>query len=181
MMRTLGHYVEEARRLGLEAFIDTYPSPVLLHRTELPGDLPGFRTDLTDPGATRLEIATELVADPSLRVIPLVKREGTLFQHRICVGRTRNNDVVLPYAKISKFHAYFTWSEDGTRTYLTDPGSTNGTFVNGNRLTQLERVEIRDRTIVSFARYHFRFHTAKGLYEVAVALEPEPASEEPKP
>lgn len=177
MMRTLAHYAKEARRLGLETFIETYPTPVLLHRAEHLEDLPGFRTDLTDPGATRLEIATELLTRPDLRVIPLVKREGTLFQHRICVGRTRNNDVVLPYAKISKFHAYFTWSEDRARTFLTDPGSTNGTFVNGNRLTQLERVEVRDRTIVSFARYHFRFHTAEGLYEVALALEPEPDPE----
>ncbi len=169
-MRTLGSYTEEVIDLDVATFQEAHPHPVLLHRPEGVADPPGFRTDLTDPGATRLEIATDLVTHPELRVLPLEKREGTLFEHRICVGRTRNNDIVLPYAKISKFHAYFTWSEEGDRYFITDPGSTNGTFVNGNRLTQLERIEVKDRTVVSFSRYHFRFHSPEGLFEAAKLL-----------
>ncbi|MDF1561802.1 MAG: FHA domain-containing protein [Deltaproteobacteria bacterium] len=169
-MKTLGSYFEEVGELDRAGFLARFPHPVLLHRPEGMPEPPGFRTDLTDPGATRLEIATDLVTHPDLRVLPLEKREGTLFEHRICIGRTRNNDIVLPYAKISKFHAYFTWSETGDRYFITDPGSTNGTFVNGNRLTQLERIEVKDRTIVSFSRYHFRFHTPDGLFEALQSL-----------
>jgi pSer/pThr/pTyr-binding forkhead associated (FHA) protein len=48
------------------------------------------------------------------------------------VGRTANNDIVLPLPSISKFHAYFRLQPD--RVELNDAGSSNGTFIGALRL-----------------------------------------------
>ena len=63
----------------------------------------------------------------------------TLDAHPLTVGRGRNNDVALPeddYA--SSRHARFEPRRDGV--YVEDIGSTNGTFVNGIRLTRDRRL-----------------------------------------
>jgi len=125
-----------------------------------------FKTGLTDPHANRMELAMGLGTDPELEIIPLRKLEDGIFQDKIGVGRTRNNDIVIPYARVSKFHAYFTWNEDRSEFYLTDPGSTNGTFLNGVRLSPNGAKAVPNRTIVSFGRFHFRFQTARGLYDL---------------
>jgi len=62
-----------------------------------------------------------------------------LDAHPLTVGRGRNNDVALPeddYA--SSRHARFEPRRDGV--YVEDIGSTNGTFVNGIRLTRDRRL-----------------------------------------
>jgi len=62
-----------------------------------------------------------------------------LDAHPLTVGRGRNNDIALPeddYA--SNRHARFEPRRDGV--YVEDIGSTNGTFVNGIRLTRDRRL-----------------------------------------
>jgi FHA domain len=62
-----------------------------------------------------------------------------LDAHPLTVGRGRNNDIAIPeddYA--SSRHARFEPRRDGI--YVEDIGSTNGTFVNGIRLTRDRRL-----------------------------------------
>jgi hypothetical protein len=68
-----------------------------------------------------------------------VGRELVLDAHPLTVGRGTNNDVSLPndeYA--STRHARFEPRRDGV--WIEDVGSTNGTFVNGIRLTRERRL-----------------------------------------
>ena len=62
-----------------------------------------------------------------------------LDAHPLTVGRGRNNDIAIPeddYA--SSRHARFEPRRDGV--WVEDIGSTNGTFVNGIRLTRDRRL-----------------------------------------
>jgi hypothetical protein len=77
---------------------------------------------LPDPLASR-------TAHLTLMVFPVVRTERSLFPF-VTLGRTRNNDIVLPDSTISRFHAFFQPVEDGGFS-LQDAGSTNGTAVNG--------------------------------------------------
>jgi FHA domain len=59
----------------------------------------------------------------------------TLDSHPLTVGRGANNDLPLPEDEFaSSRHARFEPRRDGV--YLEDIGSTNGTFVNGIRVTR---------------------------------------------
>jgi hypothetical protein len=65
---------------------------------------------------------------------------------RIRIGKASDNDYVLEEAEASRYHATLTSTADGA-LQLEDVGSTNGTFVNDNRIIR-KRVEASDR--VSF-------------------------------
>src|SRR5581483_607894 len=72
-------------------------------------------------------------AEAGLYVFPLRKQATNAFAMMVTVGRAANNDIVLPYDGISKFHAYF--SNLGGGWVLVDAKSTNGTFLEGRRLS----------------------------------------------
>ncbi len=59
-------------------------------------------------------------------------REYLLDQPTISVGSHRSNDIVLGAETVSRRHAMFT--REAGRFTLSDLGSTNGTFVNGQRI-----------------------------------------------
>ncbi|MEZ4599575.1 MAG: FHA domain-containing protein [Syntrophotaleaceae bacterium] len=71
-----------------------------------------------------------------------------LDKPRLNVGRDLGNDLVLDDSAISGFHAGI-FCENG-RVELVDLGSTNGTFVNGNRVTG--RIELRSWDTVRFGK-----------------------------
>ena len=51
----------------------------------------------------------------------------------ITVGRTNGNNIVLSDKTISNYHAKFVIENDGS-LWIHDLNSTNGTFVNGNKV-----------------------------------------------
>jgi len=51
------------------------------------------------------------------------------------LGRAQGNTLVIPYQKISSKHCVIKKNEDD-EFIIEDPGSTNGTFVNGKRIMQ---------------------------------------------
>jgi hypothetical protein len=55
------------------------------------------------------------------------------FPDMVTIGRTANNDVILPDVSVSKFHAYFRLL-GRERAQIVDAGSKNGTWLNGVRL-----------------------------------------------
>lgn len=65
------------------------------------------------------------------------------------IGRSEENDFVLPADQISRQHAKL--YRDGTQWYLLDQNSTNGVFLNGNRLMERCPVACGEKDIISFA------------------------------
>lgn len=63
----------------------------------------------------------------------------------LTLGRNTNNMVVLPYSIVSGNHA--TIQLVAGKLYITDNGSTNGTFINGNRIAPNARVSIENATV----------------------------------
>ena len=60
---------------------------------------------------------------------------GQAFElgERVRVGRSDDNEICLQGERLSRHHALFERTPEGLR--LTDLGSTNGTWVNGERIT----------------------------------------------
>ena len=57
----------------------------------------------------------------------------SLARESITIGRVAGSDVVISDPEVSRRHASITW--EGGQPVIRDLGSTNGTFVNGVRLT----------------------------------------------
>lgn len=66
----------------------------------------------------------------------------------VTVGR-EGTEVVLPSSKVSKLHAVFAFA--GGLPSLSDAGSKNGTFVNGNKLAAHEAVPVDAGDTIQFA------------------------------
>ena len=84
------------------------------------------------------------------------------------IGRRSDNDIAVADALVSGHHARIEWSGDGTCT-LIDDGSTNGTFVDGERVTG--PVEIPAGAAVRVGNSIFKLHL----------VVPEPAPPPPVP
>ena len=63
------------------------------------------------------------------------------------IGRDEANEVCIPHDQLSRLHA--TISRTAGTFWLVDGGSTNGTFLNGRRITK-ERLRAFD--VISLAR-----------------------------
>jgi hypothetical protein len=63
-------------------------------------------------------------------------------RERANVGRSRDNQMVIDDATVSNFHAAFAVASNGV-LWLTDLGSSNGTYVNGVRLNSGEKASVR--------------------------------------
>jgi pSer/pThr/pTyr-binding forkhead associated (FHA) protein len=95
-------------------------------------------------------------------VLPVRKSQPT-FSSIITVGRAGNNDIVVPDALVSKFHAVFRVS-DG-QWGLADLGSANGTRVGDTALTPKGPPHpLRTGDEIAFGDQTFRFLDAASLW-----------------
>lgn len=78
-------------------------------------------------------------------------RETEVAGDRIVIGRDPDCEVVLDDTLVSRRHTQVEQREDG-RFYVSDLGSTNGTLLNGRRITGAEPVTSRDTIQVGSAR-----------------------------
>ncbi len=125
----------------------------------------------------------EIVAEPEIETIEidttakytlngkvLIRRLRFVSGKRISIGRTKENELAIDDPSISKFHASMVLGTD-RRYVLADTGSTNGTFVNGERISYGKSVRLRSSDVIRF-----------GNVEVAVDLKAEPIVHElPEP
>ncbi|HEY0782821.1 MAG TPA: FHA domain-containing protein, partial [Thermoanaerobaculia bacterium] len=97
----------------------------------------------------------------SARLVPLGGGVGTatVAEYRVqpftSIGRTRQNQVQLDEPSVSRKHAQIALSEGSY--LLTDLHSENGTFVNGEKITE-QRLKDGDR--LQFGSVRFTFHTS---------------------
>ncbi|MGI8917216.1 MAG: FHA domain-containing protein, partial [Pyrinomonadaceae bacterium] len=97
-------------------------------------------------------------------VARITKRDGTTetpltFKpggRRLNVGRVADNDLFFNDTSVSKIHATLMMNQEGT-LMVADTGSTNGTFINGRRMSYGEARQIEDGDVVSFGDVEVRF------------------------
>lgn len=95
------------------------------------------------------EAAPYLAVGPASHPIPIEHNELT-------VGRSPDSDVFLDNEKVSRYHAVIQRREG--QVLLTDNASSNGTFVNGSRVSGT--VHLRDGDRIRFAVVEAVFHAA---------------------
>lgn len=84
------------------------------------------------------------VKNGELKVLPIAERA--------VIGRSMRNDVVITDSTVSGIHCEFTY-EDG-KLYLTDKNSTNGTYLNEERI--IEKTEVHKGDILEIGRNKFK-------------------------
>lgn len=79
---------------------------------------------------------------------------------RLSVGRVSDNEVALNDTSVSKIHAALTMNQQGT-LLVADTGSTNGTYINGRRISYGEARQIEEGDVVGFGDVEVRFRKSE--------------------
>ncbi len=97
--------------------------------------------------------AVPFFTDPAGREHPLAGQTTT-------IGRAVENDLVITSKRVSREHACV--RREGRRWLLADLGSTNGTYLNGERV--LTPVALRDGDCVSIGDVELIFHDPESTF-----------------
>ncbi len=89
--------------------------------------------------------------------VPLALKPGG---KRLSVGRVSDNELSLNDVSVSKIHAALTMNQQGT-LLVADTGSTNGTYINGRRISYGEARQIEDGDVVGFGDVEVRFRKSE--------------------
>jgi hypothetical protein len=122
-------------RLALLALSKADKLPVtskLIERPSVPEELPAllFRIDEEVEAATLAEAPTLIISHDGETIDEL-----QMTSPRLLIGRSEHNDLRIASRYISRHHALFV--RHGKTTFLMDLNSTNGTFVNSRRVSNL--------------------------------------------
>ncbi len=120
-----------------------------------------------------------------MRSGPIPGSSYYLDKPEVSMGRDLANDIPVPDAEISRRHARFIVKPDGV--YIEDLGSTNGTFLNGVRLSAPKRlsngdlVTLAESTVMSFEWEDAQQAAAYTPTYGAPATQPEPVQPKREP
>jgi pSer/pThr/pTyr-binding forkhead associated (FHA) protein len=155
----LAEFEAEYRRLGPQSFVRAYPWPVLVV-----AGIGGVLNGTTSRSGTMVAMNSDLVQATALagRVFPVVKGRNSV-RGPVTIGRTSDNDLVIPEYTISTRHCLLALVDGEYR--LTDMGTTNGTLVNEAPLTPRKPYRLQGGETLRMGRFSLLFHLPRGFGE----------------
>jgi hypothetical protein len=165
-----GEHYRHLAALGEEAFL----------AAAAPGALVRFRAETTSAGTGGSTLTLDEDEDDStieetvpidrlgpeggreLELFPIAKKPGASFPDRITIGRTSNNDIVIPEHSVSRLHAYIRPQGDGF--VFADAGSKNGSWLQGEKLAARKEKPLVARAIVRVGEVDLTFYRARELF-----------------
>src|SRR5678815_2802519 len=109
------------------------------------------------PPMPDIEVIARVTQQDSSREIPLIFKPGG---RRLNVGRASDNELTLNHTSVSKIHAALLMTGEGT-LLVADTGSTNGTYLNGRRISYGESRLIEDGDVVGFGDVEVRLRKSE--------------------
>jgi uncharacterized RDD family membrane protein YckC len=99
------------------------------------------------------------------------RREFALPRSLVSIGRDPSNDVVLPDAMVSRRHAVIEYR--GSQYYIRDCNSSNGSLVNGDRVSERS---LRDGDLVAIGTARLLFRDDLNLDDPGAKVVPHPSA-----
>ena len=124
--------------------------------------MPGMRLSDAVPDGPTEPLSKKVVATFTTTHSPTAQQLEMIEGKRLSVGRTKENAVTIADPSVSKIHASLMLNSSG-KIVVADTGSTNGTFVNGDRIAYGKGVELAPGDRIAF-----------GSVDVAFEILPEP-------
>jgi hypothetical protein len=159
---------EQALVDGLDACTSASGEAIPPSKDGLPFSTATVPGDLERRGS----VLARLSGDGLLYAVVLHKRPGsrTLSEHRICLGRSHGNDIVLRTPSVSKLHAWFARGE-GHQYFVVDAGSHNGTRVREVLLEPRKAMQVSSGDVIQFGSVEATFCAPEDFWDVLAAGE----------
>ncbi len=171
--------MEHALNVERPDFLIGYPNPVLVAGEVRDGRLMR-RTDKGTYGthqylSVRTAIGEQKRSGPPVRFMPIRHRnisDDQMLDQWMQIGRTSHSEIMINDYTISKKHARIQHALRRGGYILEDLGSTNGTWINGERLVQDAPIRIQSSDTIRFGRHIFTFYLARDFYDFLVEVMP---------
>jgi hypothetical protein len=149
---------ESVKETSPEDFATAYPVPFLLELASLRDD--EMLDEAMGEEPTISASSNSVAGVPTkpweqTRVVTIEKRRATTPATHITVGRSANNDIVVPSPLVSKLHAAF--EKQGEEWTVFDVGSRNGTTIANRGLAPNEPRPIDIGAEIGFGDTRFLF------------------------
>jgi hypothetical protein len=146
------------------AFARAYPHPWLLRESK------GGSSARTSDATVRMPVGAPAAGDGLALAIALEPARAGATQ--VTLGRGHACDVEFDEGTLSQLHCVFLKSKEGWS--VEDLGSTNGTWVDGQRLLDRQPLPVADGARIQAAQLLLTFHDSTGLWRrlEAEALRP---------
>ena len=176
-VKTAANYLELSQDMSEEEFVRSFSSPSLVEKI---GIFPHENEDASLLSGTVLvheqSDLWESESEPDdqdirdARVFLLQKKAGSMGPN-IFLGRAPTNDIVLAGVSVSKSHAQVTHIADTGRYQIADMFSSNGTYMNGEKIHPFEEHQLKYHDQISLGpHYHLIYHSPQALYELLASL-----------
>jgi hypothetical protein len=151
----LAYYLSEFVDVPTNDFKETYPNGFLVEGSHFQFDknvMFQFFTQVVDDQYVleQSEAGVGQIDLLSVRVIELKKRKSASDPEEITIGRSPDSDIILYNKLVSKNHAYLRPTPTDETCSLVDTGSTNGTFLNGEKITPNAKYHLSNIDEISF-------------------------------
>jgi pSer/pThr/pTyr-binding forkhead associated (FHA) protein len=124
-------------------------------------------TKMNDPSEhqfrTESGVGTPMPGDGETYVLEIRKHKNNAFQRGVTLGRTSNNDLVVPDGSVSRFHAWFQQDPETGAWCIADSGSKNGTKVGSTRLLPKKPAPLKGGERLRFGKVDARFCQPRDL------------------
>jgi adenylate cyclase len=114
---------------------------------------------------------------PSTAWLELPRNERLVLRGTCAIGRSPSNPLVLPDEKVSRRHAII-HPQEQNQLWLVDLGSSNGTYLNGRRVTR--PLQLRDGDQIEIGQHRIVFHQSAEPGRVPASADSEKTIQEVK-
>lgn len=131
--------------------------------------LPDAKTGALNPARTAVRTNDEEIFIAQFAINETIQKVRLRFQNnqRLSVGRTRESDLNIEDTSVSKVHASLFLNSENNLT-IADTGSTNGTFINGERISYGKAHVIGKNDKINFGTVGVTFEYVPKPIETAV-------------
>lgn len=172
-LTTVAQYAQLAVSMTETEFTGKVSCPVLIEKVGFFGQ--GHLSALSGTIVVRDTIEVRRPDDVHLsqaKVFTIRKQPGSIGVD-IFVGRAPTNDIILPDPSVSKSHAHFTPVPGTDRLQLVDMFSSNGTFVNGQKIHPFEKHQVEDYDEIRFGPdYLLIYCTPRTFFQMLKSIKP---------
>lgn len=159
------NYIQDSKNSLQEEFIEKYNHPFFISFVESMSTDPEKKILSSDSAIKSLNelVKSETKAQNNevIDVIPVVKTKKNNEEY-ITIGRIESQDIFIDDLSISKLHAYLQLVDN--KYLITDNNSTNGTVLNGLKLSANVQNNIKDQDKVLFGNIRYTFFSARSAY-----------------
>ncbi len=162
-------YIRACVEMERDDFCGRLAAPLLIYEHPRAGlSFNWGQTRLTG-GVKEAPLTRDLIRRANKLPVMEIKKRVLGPPGQVRLGRSDDNDLVIPDETVSSRHAVFQLSEPDDTMLLQDLASMNGTKVNRTRLVVGKALVLFDGDVLSFGDSVFLFFYPAGMYDVLKA------------